>query len=73
MDKVKASQKEAAFARLEKGTNDELAQMAQATLGYNPFKIDGAKLILPSHTRARILAIFKEKIQSGKLTFEKNE
>jgi len=73
MDKVRASEKEAAFARLEKANNAELAELAKHTLGYDPFVLDRRKLILPSVTRARILAIFREKIQTGKITFEKNE
>lgn len=73
MDKKTTSEKEAAFKALEKANNIELAEIAKHTLGYNPFLIDRQKLILPSVTRARTLAIFKEKIQSGKMDFAKNE
>lgn len=76
MDKPKphkntAREKEEAFGRLEKATNDELAAIAQATLGYNPFVVD--RFVLPSVTRAKLLKIFREKITTDKLTFEKNE
>jgi hypothetical protein len=73
MDKKTASQKEAAFARIEKATNQELAELSKHVLGYDPFALDKQKLILPSATRAKVIKIFKEKIQNNKIDFQKND
>jgi len=66
-----AREKEAAFARLAKATNDELGLIAKNTLGYNPFEVD--RLALPSSTRAKLLSIFKDKIVKNQIKFEKHE
>ena len=70
---LSAGQKEEAYKRLEKSTNDELKQVAAHILGYDAFELDRKKLILPSETRARVLKILKHKIQTDQITFTKNE
>lgn len=66
-------EKEGAYERLSKATNEELAQIAIHVLGYDPFVLDKRQLHLPSYTRARTLAILKAKIVTNQMTFKKNE
>lgn len=73
MSKLTPTQKEEAYKRLEKATNDELRAVAKHVLGYDAWDMDRKKLILPSVTRARVLSILKEKIQNDKIRFEKND
>jgi hypothetical protein len=73
MNKPTAREAQAAYNRLEKATNNELAQVSKHVLGYDPWSLDAPKLILPSVTRARILLIFKTKLQKGEINFQKQE
>lgn len=68
-----ATEKEAAYDRLSKASNEELRAIGKHVLGYDIFTLPVNRYALPSNVRAQLLAILKEKIINDKLTFTRDE
>ena len=62
-------EKDELYAKLEKASNEELGQICQVTMGYNPFK---STLLLPSDVRKHLLVVLKKAIKEDKIIVKKS-
>lgn len=66
-------EKEAAYKRLEKATNEELELISTHILGYNAFAQGRKELRLPSEVRGQVLKIIKAKLIMNQIDFQKHD